>query len=758
MTAPQSNDALRGDVTSALLRLVVAAVLVALPGGTAGAQDVPASSVWRIPALTGAIRIDGQVDEPEWEGIRPVALTNLYPRFGSELTERTEIRIGYDRDYLYGSIRAFDRDPAGIQATTLYRDRWGSDDEFVIILDTFGDGENAAMFLVTPAGVRVDNLLSNDAEPGAGTWLNPDWNVRWDASATRTPEGWFAEMRIPWSSLRFDHRNGEVAMRLKTYRYIRRKNENQMFPATRPESGANPHFKPSIGQPVAVEGIVAGRSIDVRPYLAAGSVRSFDRVDPPVPGTTATDLDAGLDVKVPVGSGMTLDLTVNTDFAEVEADDQRLNLTRFSLLFPEKRPFFQERAGLFGLSLGGETALFYSRRIGLSGAGEPIPLLGGLRLAGRMGRWDVGGLVAQTGASDAGGGENVGVVRIRRSVGAGSFLGLMTTHRLGAAGRFNVAAGADASFRIGRHQVLASVATTAGDTLAEGLAASRARLRVQLLREEGWGYAAEARWAGRAFEPGLGFVQARDFADLSTRLSRGWRPGGGPFRRIGAIASAEARWRNRDGEREWATGFIDFNGESRGSIAGGVTVRGTEEVLPVAITLAEGVIVPPGRYRFGAVTAGFGNPEAGVLRVTVNGTVGRLFDGKRISYGAGAEWTPSPHLGVTLRVDRDRVDFGARSQGPGGAVDRGGGLRSTIARARLRLAFSTSVFLEMLAQHNSARELLVINGRLRLYFGEGRELWLVADEAGDQAAEPLRWRPVTRRVLIKYTHAMWGRL
>jgi len=698
-----------------------------------------------LPRVDGRITVDGRVDEPAWAAIPALALTNLYPRFASPLTEQTEIRIAYDAEYLYGSIRAYDRDPRRILATTFYRDRWSGDDEFVVILDTFDDNENAMMFLVTPNGVRVDNLLYHDTEPGNGEWINQDWNTVWDAAATRTADGWFAELRIPFSSLRYRAQEGKVRMRLKTYRYIRRRNENQMFPATRPEAGANPHFKPSVGQPILLRDIGNHRAHYLTPSLTTGLAQHRNRALPGAPRRTETTMEPGLDFKAPLGAGLTLDVTTNTDFAQVEADDQRINLTRFSLFFPEKRPFFQERSGLFAFSTGGETALFYSRRIGLDSEGRPVRLLAGARVSGRTGPWDLGLLTVQTGATAERGTENVGVLRLRRGIlGTGSSAGVMLTHRVTGDGRLELAGGADATLRTGTHTAIITVATSANDTSAGGLAATLARARIQRQRGEGLSYAGEVRWAGRRYDPGLGFVQARDAREGTARASYAWRPQSGPLRRIGTIAAGEGRWRNRDGAAELVTGFLDLNAETHGNMAGGITLRRTHEDLPVPLPLEGGVVVPAGRYRFTAVTLGAGSPEDRRLRGNATATIGGFFGGRRVSAAAELVWAPSPHLEVGSRVDHTTLRFPARAERA----------HTTVSQVRLRIAANTRLFLDTFLQHHSARRTLLLNGRVRYNFREGHDLWLVYDELREGGTAADAWVPSARALLVKYAHAL----
>ena len=328
------------------------------------------------------------------------------------------------------------------------RDRSGlTNDQFGIILDTFNDKENGLYFFTTSTGVRLDAAISNDA---TGTPpFNISWNTFWDAAGTQNEDGWFAEMRIPFSSLRFQDRDGTVTLGLLAYRWIARKNEIAVFPAIPPKWGFHSLIKPSQAREVVLEGIRSTRPLYVTPYGLGGIGQShvldaeangYERDDQPA-------ADMGLDVKYGLASTLTLDVTVNTDFAQVEADDQQVNLTRFSLFFPEKRLFFQERASVFDFRTGESDNLFYSRRIGIAD-GEVVPVYGGARLIGRLGDWDLGLLNMQTRANAAARSENFGVLRLRRRIlNENSYVGGIATTRLAAEGH-NVAYGLDGVLRL----------------------------------------------------------------------------------------------------------------------------------------------------------------------------------------------------------------------------------------------------------------------------------------------------------------------
>ena len=353
-------------------------------GGAGSLPGQDSGEPLRLTRLTGPIELDGKVNEPAWEAIPPLPLTLFTPTFGAPLTERTEIRVGYDDRFVYVGGRMFDSEARKVRTNTLYRDRYSGDDLIAIVLDTWNDRQTASWFTVNPAGTRIDRAVSNDAEFGSGDPMNDNWNTFWDVATTRSDSGWFAEMRIPFSSLGFQDTEGRVTMGLIVYRFIARKNERQLFPAI-PPNWDLAFAKPSQARRVVLEGVYARRPMYLTPYVLGGSTWRSE-LDPagerylrPADRTA----EAGVDLRYSPTSNLSLDLTVNTDFAQVEADDQQVNLTRFSLFFPEKRQFFQERASTFEFSTGGFTdRLFHSRRIGLD-QGVIVPILGGARAVGK---------------------------------------------------------------------------------------------------------------------------------------------------------------------------------------------------------------------------------------------------------------------------------------------------------------------------------------------------------------------------------------
>ncbi|MBI4545072.1 MAG: carbohydrate binding family 9 domain-containing protein, partial [Gemmatimonadetes bacterium] len=430
---------------------------VLLVGGAASRaaaqQPVPPSvRALRLDAGGGeTIRLDGVLDEAVWgRAAAARAFKQREPLQGEPASEETEVRVLYDGELLILGVLARDREPEQIVSRILQRDRvmgtdfegkpvFMGDDGVAILLDAFHDHRNAMVFATNPNGAEFDALITDE-----GREFNIDWRAVWRVAARRVPEGWSAEFAIPFRTLRYPAGAGERPWGFNVFRMIRRKNEQALWSAW---SRDNEGFT-RVSRAGHLEGMAdlprTGLNLEVKPFALSGASQQ-----PVEPQGLETDprLDAGLDLKYEVRPGLVLDLTLNTDFAQVEVDNQQVNLTRFDLFFPEKRDFFLENKGIFEFgSLASPFEpppflLFFSRRIGISDDGE-VPVLGGVRLTGRVGRQTLGLLNV---VSDEAFGEprsNFAVARIKRDVGGSNYLGAMVADRRGA-GESNTGTGLD---------------------------------------------------------------------------------------------------------------------------------------------------------------------------------------------------------------------------------------------------------------------------------------------------------------------------
>ena len=464
-----------------------------------------------VTRLAGKITFDGVPDEEAWLSVPALNLVMHSPVFGAKPTENTLLKIAYDNDYFYISgIMSFE-DQNNLRAFSKKRDYMGANTDWLgIFLDTFNDRENTVMFWTNPNGVRTDGTTKNDVAVPV-TDFDFNWNTFWDTKTEINDQGWSAEVRIPFSSLRFQtNDNNKTRMGLTLLRWDAAYPETSSFPSIPPDY-AYAFLKASQTKLIEFEGIRPENPLYLTPYVTAGlgQTNELNEEETAYELSTKPKFDIGLDAKYSIANSLTLDVTVNTDFAQVEADDQKINLTRYSLYFPEKRVFFLEKTDVFDFSFLGGNNLFYSRRIGLYD-GNPVRIYGGVRLTGRVNKWDLGLLDMHTAAIEDNPGENFGVLRAKRSVfNQYSYLGAIMTSRLGMNGSYNLAYGLDGQFRITGDEYLTIrwAQTFEKDSVNRILDWSPSRLLLNWVRRKdtGFGYDLSYTWSGDQYNPGIGF-------------------------------------------------------------------------------------------------------------------------------------------------------------------------------------------------------------------------------------------------------------
>jgi Domain of unknown function (DUF5916)/Carbohydrate family 9 binding domain-like len=389
-------------------------------GHRAGEASSPGQGGTIVAAeATMPVRLDGRLDEQFWAGADSIVdFRQREPAEGQPGTEATVIKVAQDGQALYVAVRASDRDVAGIRATQLRRDADLTVDDYVtLLLDSFRDRRGAFLFRTNPNGAMWDAQLNGLDD------VNANWNGIWNVAVSRDSGGWSAEFRIPFRTLRF-HR-GANGFGFNVERFIRRKNEEVLWRSFGRVEGLLQLLKE--GEITGLVGLRRGRGLELRPYALARATADDHDLSGTSLGGGGVSAKAGADAKLPLSPTVTADITVNTDFAQVEADSEAINLTRFPLFFPEKREFFLESSGIFDFGTPERAQLFYSRRIGLR-EGEPVPILGGARVYGRVGRLTIGGLDARTGHLDE---ANSLVLRVKHDLFARGYVGAIAMQRAG---------------------------------------------------------------------------------------------------------------------------------------------------------------------------------------------------------------------------------------------------------------------------------------------------------------------------------------
>jgi hypothetical protein len=361
-----------------------------------------------------SIRLDGVLDEPIWSRAQPASdFIQQEPALGEKPTERTEVRIAFDEDRLYMGITCHDSEPDKLLGNTRKRDEFlSADDRFMWTMDTFLNQQTGYFFEMNPSGLMADALM------GPGGTNSREWDGIWNARVKRSEIGWVIEIEIPFRSLAFDPT--AEAWGVNFQRTVRRKNEESLWMGHQRNQGLR--RMSNAGRLVGLRGLSRSRGLEIKPYVAGASATA-PGASPARPDETSADI--GLDIAYNLTPSLRAVATINTDFAETEVDQRRLNLTRFPLQFPEKRGFFLDGATFFDFPV----TAFFSRRIGLDAAGQPQRVDGGARLTGQAGRFDLGALWVRTGRVSAAPGEDFVVGRVRRRVFRQSYIGGLYTGR-----------------------------------------------------------------------------------------------------------------------------------------------------------------------------------------------------------------------------------------------------------------------------------------------------------------------------------------
>jgi hypothetical protein len=697
------------------------------------------------------ITLDGVIDEADWANAARFQLLMHTPQNNVDASEPTDAYILYDDQYLYVAGFMKDSEPGKIQAPTKRRDDLGLDNDwFGFFLDTFNDKENALAFLVTPSGLRTDFQTFNDAQ---GSFpINEDWNTFWDVTVDQNSEGWTAEMRIPISSLRFQDDEGKAKMGMGIFRYVARKVEWSSYPNISNQWGFWSLFKPSQFVEASFEELESRKPFYVAPYLLGGITQRnlLNSAETGYDIDNTTELEPGLDVKFGLTSNLTADITLNTDFAQVEADNQQVNLTRFSLFFPEKRLFFLERASTFDFGFGQQDRLFYSRRIGIQN-GEPSRIYGGARIVGRAGSWDVGFLTMQTAPAGELSSQNNGVLRLRRQViNENTYVGGMMTSLLGTDGSQNIAYGLDGVFRLfDQNFFTAAWAQTFDDNSDTNLFStqpSRIRLNLENRDYSGFIYNLDYSYSGELYNPGLGFQNRSDFTRLGNSIGIGWIPEDHPvINRHQVRAEGFLFLNNETGTAETAEFGPSYSLTTKKSQSLNIDLKYTYEDIPFRFSLGDDVSVPRGSYDFFGSNFSYETSSSKLYGATLSGFSGTFFDGWRHTVGLSPRWGVSPSLNLSGLIQVNYITFPDRDQR----------LTATVARLRVLYMLNTKFSVTAFSQYNSQAKGIVSNLRIRYNPREGNDLYVVFNEATNTHRD--RLNPIlpvvnNRTLLVKYTY------
>ncbi len=655
------------------------------------------------PRITQKIHIDGRLDEPVWrDAARITDLTQFAPGNGLPPTEPTEFLVASDSENLYIGVRFGDSDPAAIKHTQLIQGQAVFNDDFAeVMLDPYNNRRTGYIFYVNPNGVQRDGLLLG------GNSFNMDWDGIWEADAVITADGWTAEIALPFKTLAFNPRNDVWGINL--LRSIRRKREDVVW------SQKDRRYTLDLsGEMRGMGGRDQGRGLDVVPSMAVSQREQF------VAGDSSLVSKPSLDMFYRITPSLQAALTINTDFSSTEVDDRQVNLTRFSLFFPEKRDFFLEDSEVFefgGLTQNGRP--FFSRTIGLSSAGQPIDLDVGARLSGQVGRYTLGALAVRQAADGALDARDLFIARGYASIGEQSTLGGIVTWGDPASDRGNHVVGVDLNVRSG---------ALVERGVVEGRAwAQRSSTDGVTGREGAWGVSVaypnddlDALLAYTSidaqFRPALGFVNRTGIRQYDARAKYRYRyEGHGLFRSL--LAGVEAHEvDSQEGElesRQVIVTPVSLDTQPGDTIALDA-IRYTE-ALRRPFVLPGGLAVRPGRYDFDRVR--LYTTMAGFRRFAMNLDLetGDFYDGRRLDAKVLATWRPSKHLAFTAQAQANRIDMPAAD------------FTARVYSLGANVAFNVRWAWLNVLQYDNVSGRLGLNSRLRWWPTQGQTAYFVVN-------------------------------
>ena len=692
--------------------------------------------------LSSAPEIDGVVaGDDAWHGAIPATgFTQTQPADGQPASQETEVFVGYTDVALFIGVIAYDNDPSGIIVTDSRRDSSLNDtDAFLVVIDGLLDRQNGFVFGTNPAGLEYDAQVTKEGPGvfGAGFGeCNLNWDSSWTVRSRIGDHGWSAEFRIPFRTLRYG--SGDTQdWGINFQRNIRRNNEVGFWAPL----GRNRNLY-RVSEAGTLTGVQppAPRNLQLTPYVLGKSRRGGDL------SGTDTDSDAGFDIKYSLTPSLTLDLTYNTDFAQVEADEQQLNLDRFNLFFPEKRPFFLENAGQFTVGNAEQAELFFSRRIGISDSGTVIPVEGGVRLSGAVGEGNNLGLLFMSteAVTDVAPGNQFAVARFNRELPNRSSIGAIYVGRNGdgsylvpESADYNHSYGVDGTWGISDD---VSVRAWAALTDTPGRDGRDDAFSLSVNHDSAkWGNTFSYTEVGEDFNPEAGFLSRTEYRRVSGRLLYRARPEDlWGLMELRPHISYTGFWKF-DGFQESGFLHVDNHWEFKTGTEFHTGVNFTRDGVIEPFEIVSGVIVPTGSYDHAEAQLVFFTNQSKPLTFNIRAVLGGRFGGDRTSLRPTIKYRIGETFRSELSIDFNDFDLPVP----------GGDFTANLARLRLSYSFTPSVQLQALLQYNDASDRLGTNIRFSWLRNANSGLFLVYNEIDERfAGAP----PTGREFILKYSH------
>ncbi|MFB6343544.1 DUF5916 domain-containing protein [Saccharicrinis sp. FJH62] len=678
---------------------------------------------WEIHQLSHDIVFDGKPDEEAWGDVEPFPMVTQQPVYGEYPSQKTDIKLAYDGQNIYLGASLYVDDQDKIKAIGKVRDfNSRSCDWIGLQLDTYNDNQNAYIFFTNPNAVRWDATISNDAVAGNQDPIDLNWNTFWEVKTVIGDLVWYVEMKIPISSLRFEKKDGKTIMGFNIIRYLPSTNEIYIFPDTPYNWGDYSQTKPSTYADGIFPGMKPRKPLYISPYILTGMEYTNEINDD---GTRYVNnnkfkLEPGLDIKYGINTNTTLDLTINTDFAQVEADAQQFNLSRFSLVYPEKRKFFLERASVFDFGMGGPNTLFYSRRIGLYN-GDPVRILGGARLMSSNNGWDFGFLNMQTAKYTDLPSENFGVFRVKKRVlNENSYTGGMLTSRIGVNGTYNIAYGIDAVLRMfGEEYLTIRFAQSFTEkTKFNPISIDPARLYIDWTRRKNKGLSYSLIYvnSGINFDPGIGLEVFNDYYVYQAQVKHTFIPNANS-KFLNHYPSLTTYTINDVKDNTLLTYLLNVGWYFTGKKGwqGSLSMEYNYEYLKEDFKITDLITIPTGGYRFKDMIITLTTPSRNSFKANSTLQAGQFYDGVRVSPQLNPTWNISNGVELGATYVLDYLNFSSRNTK----------LTNHILGVRGLYMLNTKFSFSGFVQYNTAIEQVISNLRLRYNPKEGTDLYLV---------------------------------
>jgi len=748
---------MRHPVRRGLLAVLILLVSFAAFSSAADVVQVPATRLSEQEPPT----LDGHVNDEVWLGTEPyTTFTQQDPVEGAPASERTEVRVLFDKSNVYIGIICFDTEPDKIIVNQSRRDADISEtDSVIIVFDTFNDTQNAFVFGTNPLGIEYDGQVAGEGQASgissrqSGTQgsqrgginaFNPNWDGDWRVRSAMTERGWETELAIPLKTLRYaagDNRTWGFNVK----RNIRRKNE-QVFLSPIPRG--SDVFRVSMAAKLTGLDLPQRRDVKITPYVLGSANKDYT--------VTSDQLDrkgdVGLDVKWGIRPNLTADFTVNTDFAQVEADEEQVNLTRFDLFFPEKRPFFLENASMFQFGAPQQIDLFFSRRIGLAG-GLPIDILGGARMSGKAGGFNIGVLNMQTdeAVDDVTGrvisqANNFGVIRMQREIGRSNvgaiFVNRQGTGDLAPESDHNRAYGLDAAWQATQNGKLFAFLARTDSPAERGGSDYSGRLFYNYTNTL-WQVSGGYSQVGENFNPEVGFLPRRGYRSPEGRVFLQLQPKRWDWIRRFAPHVSQNVFYGLDGELQTSRGhyhWFEIQPSQGGRFGHYVERIQDRPVVPFVVFNADGqrVTIPPGLYTWWNSVFEYRHNPSAPVSPNIAVRHGSFYDGDTIGFESDISTRVGSRFIGSIGWNRQNIDL------PGGSF------HTDLILVKVSYAFTTLASIQALVQYNNQSSLISSNIRLALLNRSGTGLFVVYNDRRDTTTfNP--YETLGRSFIVKYT-------